>query len=199
MKKKLTIKQKLYMFLTISAVAILQSCVVYRPDTSQLVTVPDIVQMSNDGMSSKDIIRDIRQSHTAYDLKADQLVKLHEEGVQDSVINYMEETKIDLVRQNQSYESSSYWWPYDGFYYGGFGWGWPYGYYGYGGGPAIIYNYNRGYGGEYRGRGSFHGGGEYHGGGSVRNGGGIRGGGSVRGGSSGSIRSGGGSHGGGKR
>ena len=111
MKKNVIIKHVLSLFLTVVTVAILQSCVVYRPSTSQLVTVPDIIQMSKDGVSSKDIISEIRQSHTAYDLKADQLIKLHEQGVQDSVINYMEETKIALMRQDQRYESSSYWWP----------------------------------------------------------------------------------------
>jgi len=164
MKKLINIKHAICLFLTVSAVAILQSCVVYRPNTAQLVSVPDIIQMSKDGVSSKDIISEIKQSHTAYDLKADQLIKLHNEGVQDSVINYMEETKIDLISQNQRYASSSYWWPYDGFFYGGFGWGW---------GPTIVYSLNRGFGGGYHG--SYHG--SYHGGGNFHSGGGFHGGG----------------------
>jgi hypothetical protein len=117
--------------------------------------------MSKDGLSSKDIINEINQSHTAYNLKADQLVKLHEEGVQDSVINYMEETKIDLVQQNQRYAVSSNWWPYDGFFYGGFGWGGPYYGYGWGWGPTVVYSVNRGFGGGYHS--GYHGG--AHGGG----------------------------------
>ena len=80
MKKLINIKHAICLFLTVSAVAILQSCVVYRPNTAQLVSVPDIIQMSKDGVSSKDIISEIKQSHTAYDLKADQLIKLHNEG-----------------------------------------------------------------------------------------------------------------------
>ena len=173
MKKLINIKHAICLFLTVSAVAILQSCVVYRPNTAQLVSVPDIIQMSKDGVSSKDIISEIKQSHTAYDLKADQLIKLHNEGVQDSVINYMEETKIDLISQNQRYASSSYWWPYDGFFYGGFGWGWPYGLFGWGWGPTIVYSLNRGFGGGYHG--SYHG--SYHGGGNFHSGGGFHGGG----------------------
>ena len=111
MKKLLNFKKAVWFSLGVTGIAILQSCVVYRPDTSQLISVPDVVQMSKDGLSSKDIINEIRQSHTAYNLKADQLVKLHLQGVQDSVINYMEETKIDLVQQNQRYSSSANWWP----------------------------------------------------------------------------------------
>jgi hypothetical protein len=168
MKKIINLKRVMSLFLFVATVVILQSCVVYRPSAEQLVTVPDIIQMSKDGLSSKDIIRDIRQSHTAYDLKADQLIKLHEQGVQDSVINYMEDTKTELIQQNQRYAGSSYWWPYDGFYYGGFGWGSPYGMYGWGWGPTIVYSVNRGFGGGYHGgyHGSvgFHGGGGYQGG-----------------------------------
>jgi hypothetical protein len=159
MKKLFSIKNAVWFTLSISGIAILQSCIVYRPDTSQLITVPDVVQMSKDGLSSKDIINEIRQSHTAYNLKADQLVKLHLQGVQDSVINYMEETKIDLVQQNQRYSSSANWWPYDGFFYGGFGWGGPYYGYGWGWGPTVVYSVNRGFGGGYHG-----GGGGSHGG-----------------------------------
>jgi hypothetical protein len=155
MKKLINIKNAVWFTLSFTGIAVLQSCVVYRPDTSQLITVPDVVQMSKDGVSSKDIINQIEQSHTAYNLKADQLVKLHEEGVQDSVINYMEETKIDLVQQNQRYSASENWWPYNGFFYGGFGWGGSY--YGYGWGPTVIYSINRGFGGGYHG--GFHGGG----------------------------------------
>jgi hypothetical protein len=161
MKKLINIKNAVGFTLSLSCIAVLQSCVVYRPDTSQLITVPAVIQMSKDGLSSKDIINQIRQSHTAYNLKADQLVKLHEQGVQDSVINYMEETKIDLAQQNQRYAGSYNWWPYDGFYYGGFGWGGPFYGYGWGWGPTIIYSINRGYGGGYHG--GFHGGGGHGG------------------------------------
>lgn len=161
MKNLLNFRNAFWFTLSVMGITILQSCVVYRPDTSQLITVPDVVQMSKDGLSSRDIIDQIKQSHTAYNLKADQLVKLHEEGVQDSVINYMEETKMNLVRQNERYAASSYWRPYNGFFYGGFGWGGPYyGLYGWGWGPTIIYSVNRGFGGGFHG-----GGGGFHRGG----------------------------------
>jgi hypothetical protein len=165
MKNLTTIKKVLWFTLSITGVTIIQSCVVYRPDTTKLVSVPDVVQMSKDGLYSKDIIEEINQSHTAYNLKADQLVKLHEEGVQDSVINFMEETKMDLVQQNSRYAVSSNWWLYDGFSYGGFGWGAPYyGLYGWGLGPTVVYNMNRGFRGGYHRSAGFHGGGYRHGG-----------------------------------
>jgi hypothetical protein len=162
MKNLVNFKRATWSILIFAGVAILQSCVVYRPypENAQLLTVPDIIQMSKDGVSSKDIINEIKQSHTAYGLKADQLAKLHDEGVQDSVLNYMEQTKIDLMQQKQRYTDSSYWWMADGFYYGTFGLGWPYGYLGWGWGPAVIYNVHGGFGGVYRSGfyGGFHGG-----------------------------------------
>jgi hypothetical protein len=170
MKNLLNFKRLFWVTLIIAGITTLQSCVVYRPypTSEQLVTVPDIIRMSKDGASSKDIINEIQKSHTAYNLKADQLAKLHDQGVQDSVINYMEQTKIDLIQQNQSYADSSYWWMSNGFYYGAFGlglgWGWPnYGYYGWGWGPTVIYNVRPDHSGVYHG--GFHGGGEgFHGG-----------------------------------
>ena len=105
MKNLINLKNAIWFTLSVASIAILQSCVVYRPypENAQLLTVPDIIQMSKDGASSKDIISEIQKSHTAYGLKADQLAKLHDQGVQDSVINYMEQTKLDLIQQNQRY------------------------------------------------------------------------------------------------
>jgi len=115
--------------------------------------------MSKDGVSSKDIITEINQTHTVYSLKADQLFKLRDEGVQDSVLNYMEETKINAVQQNQRYADSSNWWMalmgsiMELLAWAGAGlmatWagGW---------GPALVYNYRGGFGGGFHG--GFHGG-----------------------------------------
>lgn len=156
MKKLINFKQALILFLIISGVLILQSCIVYRPYSSQAVAIPDIIQMSKDGLSSKSIISEMRQSHSIYTLKADQLAKLRDEGVQDSVINYMEKTHIDAIRYNQRMADSYYGWPGGYGYYGGFGFGWPYGLYGWGWGPTIIFSEQHSFGGVSHG--NFHGG-----------------------------------------
>jgi len=163
MKNLINSRHVILFTLMVSGIIITQSCVVYRPNTAQMVTVPDIIQMSKDSLSSKEIIAEIRHSHTVYSLNADQLFKLRDEGVQDSVLNYMEETKVDAIRQNQRYADAAYWrMAPDGFFYGAFGWGWHYGYYGWGWGPAIVYSMNRGFGGGY-----YHG---FHGSGGIRSG-----------------------------
>ena len=167
MKTRFNIRNKLYALLAVTGLAALQGCAVYEPSAEQIVTVPDIVQMTKDGLSSKDIIHEIRKSHTVYSLKADQLLKLREQGVQDSVLNYMEETKVRAARQEQRYADSYPWWMApDGYFYGSYGWGWPYGSYGWGFGPTIIYDVHRNYRGGYHGDYHAHSGGSYGGGAS---------------------------------
>ena len=64
-----------------SGMYLLSSCVVQKTIRLPLVKVTDIIQMSKDGISSKDIINKIELSHTAYSLKADQLARLQKQGV----------------------------------------------------------------------------------------------------------------------
>ncbi len=163
MKNPIKFKHAVYLFFVFIAILFLQSCAMYYPYAQQAVPVPDILQMSKDGMSSKSIIKKLRSSRSVYMLKADELAKLRDEGVADSVINYMEKTHIDAVRQRQMYSDSYYYGPGMGYYYGGLGIGWPYyGFWGwpylggYSFGPSIIIEgrnefHNRG-GHEGRGR-----------------------------------------------
>ncbi len=140
MKNLKKFKLVIYTFLIVTGVMLLQNCAVYNPYKEPPVTVSDVVQMSKDGVPSDDIIKEMRKSHTVYWLKADQLAKLRNEGVSDTVINYMEKTHIDAVRQNQALEDYNYWWPgWDGYYYGGPAFGWPYGYWNFNWGPTIIF------------------------------------------------------------
>jgi hypothetical protein len=93
-----------------------------RPDP---VTVPEIIHMSHDGTPAPTIIEDMKRSGTVYRLKPSQLAALHEQGVADSVIDYMQKTYIASVRRNQESQDWSYWNEDDGWWYGGAPWGWP--------------------------------------------------------------------------
>jgi hypothetical protein len=153
MKSLVKFKNLIYLFLMTTGVTLFPGCSVYNQNSQASVPVSDIVQMSKDGVSSKEIIKELRQSHSIYLLKADQLAKLRNEGVQDSVINYLEKTHLDAIRHDQRMSDSYYGYPdYYGYGYYGPGFGWPYGYWGWGFGPTIVF----------RGGGDFHGG--YHGG-----------------------------------
>lgn len=156
MKNLLKFKNLIYLFFITTGVMLLQSCAVYSPKNLASVPVSDIVQMSKDGVSSKDIIKELKDSHSYYLLKADQLAKLRDEGVQDSVINFMEMTKMAAIRHDQRMQDSNYGWPgMYGYGYYGLGFGWPYGgMWGWNMGPTVII---RG-GGGYRGGGGFRGG-----------------------------------------
>ena len=93
------------------------------------VTVKEIVEMSEAGLPPETIINNIQQSHTVYRIQASQLVQLKEMGVSDEVINYMQQTYIDAVRQNQAYEDwSNFTLADDGFWYGGPFYGGPFWY-----------------------------------------------------------------------
>ncbi|MGB8491994.1 MAG: hypothetical protein WCE64_13130, partial [Bacteroidales bacterium] len=105
-----------YLFLSAVGIALLQGCAVYPSNRYRPVTVADIVQMSKDKVPSEKIISSIRKSQTVYNLKADQITKLAQEGVSNPVLNYMEKTHIDAIKHNQSLEDSRYWWPgWDGY------------------------------------------------------------------------------------
>ncbi len=152
MKSLIKFKNLVYLFFITIGAMLLQGCAVYYPNNMASVPVSDIIQKSQDGVSSKDIIKELRKSHSVYFLKADQLAKLRNEGVQDSVINYMENTHINAIRRNQRMQDSYYMGP--GMYgYGYYGFGWPYGgYWGWNMGPSIIIRGGRDYdGGHMRG------------------------------------------------
>ena len=151
MKTLINSNHKLVLLLLSGVVMFLQSCVVYNQPREPMVKVSDIIQMSKSGATSKDIISKIKLSHTAYTLKADQLVKLSKQGVSDSVINFMEMTHINTaIRSSQylNYNNYGRWGGYYGYPY----YGWPYNYGGYWG-PTIIYRggaYLSNRGGGYR-------------------------------------------------
>lgn len=160
MKKLIDIKWVLRVIIILIVVMTVQSCVVYNPYSQinqQQVPVSDIVQMSKDGLTSGDIISQINQSRSVYGLNAGELAKLRDEGVSDSVINYMEKTHFDAISQNRQMYNPYYGLDYGYGYYGGMGFGWPY--YGWGWRPTIAF---RSYSG-FHGGGGFHGG--FHGGG----------------------------------
>jgi hypothetical protein len=148
MKTQIKVKHAILLSVMILFAGLFQSCVVYRPYSFTPVTIPDIVQMSKDKVPSQNIINEIKKSHTAYALKADEYAKLQQAGVADSVVNYMQQTHINMIRNNQQAQDSYY--GYSGYWYGGLGYGWPLSYWGWNMGPNIVF---RGGGG------GFHGGG----------------------------------------
>ena len=87
------------------------------------VTVPQIIQMSNAKVPPGEIIQKMRDSGAVYQLQASQLAQLKEQGVPDAVLDYMQQTYLDAVRQEQSRTDFNTWvMSEDSFPYGGPWW-----------------------------------------------------------------------------
>lgn len=97
--KKLWQRQSLaLMFLT--CITLLSGCAALkRPDP---VTVGQVIQMSKEGTPPETIVQAMRGSGGIYTLSAAQLAELHDLGVADSVLDYMQQTYIAAERREQS-------------------------------------------------------------------------------------------------
>ncbi|MDE3207999.1 MAG: hypothetical protein KGL58_04060 [Pseudomonadota bacterium] len=68
------------------------------------VTVPEIVAWSQAGIPPTEIIRRMEDSGNVYRLSASQLAGLHAEGVDNAVINYMQQTYLRQERLQGRFE-----------------------------------------------------------------------------------------------
>lgn len=108
-----------------TALVITGCFVVHLGRTDQRVTVADVVRMSQARVPADQITTRMRRSGTVYRLTASQLVHLHDEGVPDAVIDYMQRTYLRAVRRNQFLADESRWsLEPDGYVYGGLPYGW---------------------------------------------------------------------------
>jgi len=70
-------------------------------------TLEEITQMSKQKVPPAQIIKRMEDSRAVYRLSGSQLVKLHEQGVSDEVIDYMYQSQLDAMRME-----------YDPYFYG---------------------------------------------------------------------------------
>lgn len=101
-------------------------CITSGIERPKPVKVPEIVAMSKAGVPADEIIRKMKASGTIYRLKASQLAELSREGVPPAVLDYMQQTYLNAVRVDATYEAWQLWTPYAGYWYGGAPFGWPY-------------------------------------------------------------------------
>jgi hypothetical protein len=100
--------------------ALLVACSPFNP-----VTVPQIVQMTREGVPPDAIIAKMKASNTVYRLHAHQVVQLSKDGVNEKVLDYMQQTYLNAVRNDQSLADwDNYALGQDGFFYGGDPVGW---------------------------------------------------------------------------
>jgi hypothetical protein len=112
------------MAVVLLALLLLSGCASTDVREPAAVTVPQIIKMSREGTPATAIIERMRRSGTVYRLKASQLDELHQQGVSDSVINYMQRTYLEAVHHRAERQDWSYWNEDDGWWYGGAPWVW---------------------------------------------------------------------------
>ena len=79
-------------------------------------SIDQIVEMAEAGRPAQEIIRELQETRAAYPLTASQIVKLHEQGVPDAVLDYMQNAYTDSIRwAARAQFEGAYWW-HDCFY-----------------------------------------------------------------------------------
>ena len=99
--QKLSHRQGLaLMFVT--CVILLSGCAALEFKQRDPVTVGQVIQMTERGTPAETIVQIMRDSGTVYALSAAQLAELHDLGVADPVLDYMQQTYITAERRQQS-------------------------------------------------------------------------------------------------
>ncbi len=102
--------------LRINAIAAILLCLVlvsgcaglqHRPPPS----IDQIVEMAKAGRPAEEIIRELQETRAVYPLTASQIVRLHEQGVPDAVLDYMQNAYADSLRwEARAQYQGAYWW-----------------------------------------------------------------------------------------
>ena|SRR5438309_2257302 len=99
--KKLSLRKNPALILLIWVTG-LSGCATFGFKTPEPVTVGEVIQMSKDNVPPETIVKKMRDSESVYPLTAAQLAELHDMGVSDRVLNYMQQTYIEAQRREQS-------------------------------------------------------------------------------------------------
>jgi hypothetical protein len=103
-----------YLFAIFFSLILLSGCagLQRRPPPS----VEQIVEMVQAGKPADEIVRELQETRAVYPLTGSQIVSLHDQGVPDSVLDYMQNAYAESIRWNARLQyENAYWWP-DCFY-----------------------------------------------------------------------------------
>ena len=74
-------------------------------------SLEQVVEMSKAGKPAEEIIRELQETRAIYPLTGSQIARLHEQGVPDTVREYMQNAYMDRVRwESRMTYDSPYWW-----------------------------------------------------------------------------------------
>lgn len=82
------------------------------------MTLEQVIQQSKAGTPPADIINQLKESRTIFEVSGSQFAKLREEGVDDSVLDFIQRTYVASVEMDTRLRYQSMYW--------GYGWGYPY-------------------------------------------------------------------------
>ena len=82
--------------------ALLNGCAALGTDSVKApVTISEVIQMGKENVPADTVVNRMRESKAVYRLNATGLVRLHDQGVSDPVLDYMQQTYLDAVRREQ--------------------------------------------------------------------------------------------------
>ena len=90
-------------------VTLLSGCATFGFKQPEPVTVGQIIEMSKEGVPTETIVKKMRDSDTVYRFTAAQLAGLHDLGIADPVLDYMQQTYIEAERREQSRDDWGDW------------------------------------------------------------------------------------------
>lgn len=70
----------------------------------------EIVEMSRAGMPPEEIVRILQETRAMYPLTGSQIVRLHQDGVPDSVLDYLQNAYAEAIRWDARWRSESMYW-----------------------------------------------------------------------------------------
>jgi hypothetical protein len=90
-------------------VTLLSGCATLGFKQPEPVTVDQVIEMSKEGVPAEAIVKKMRDSETVYRFTGAQLAELHDRGVADPVLDYMQRTYIEEERREQSRQDRGDW------------------------------------------------------------------------------------------
>ena len=95
-------RRRISLSMVLAGSALLSGCAALGVDQSeQPVMVSEVIRMSKENVPAEIIVNKMRDSKAVYRLNAAQLAQLHDQGVADPVLNYMQETYLSAIRREQ--------------------------------------------------------------------------------------------------
>lgn len=98
--------------------ALLGGCAQFGAKRPPAPTLEEIVAQSKAGVSPSTLIQRMRQSYAVYPLSAAELARLHDQGVSDEVLNYMQAAYLEQVRRDEAWRSRYHYDPWFGPWWG---------------------------------------------------------------------------------